>query len=168
MCEWQRKGWDLDSIIDKTLEWHISSFNPKSIPIPYDWKDKCEYWISKMGYHFALKSAVYPESAGAGDLIVLNLTVENVGSAPCYKELPLVLRVSGGGRNEDFTQSCDVRKWLPGVHTESLRATLPGDLPRGEYDIEIGLISPHADIVYLATNAERRGGFYKIGSIVVK
>ena len=168
MCEWQRKGWDLDSIIDKTLEWHISSFNPKSIPIPYDWKDKCEYWISKMGYHFTIKSVAYPEKASAGDLISLDLTVENVGCAPCYKDLPVVLKISGGGRNEDFAQSCNITNWLPGTHTESLRATLPSDLPKGKYDIEIGLLSPHADVVYLATNAERRGGFYKVCTIVIE
>ena len=59
LCEWQRQGWDIDPIIDKTLEWHISSFNPKSIPIPYDWKDKCEYWISRMGYHYTVNSVAF-------------------------------------------------------------------------------------------------------------
>lgn len=168
MCEWQRKGWDLDSIIDKTLEWHISSFNPKSIPIPYDWQEKCEYWISRMGYHFTIKSVSYPENASAGDTIALNLSLENIGSAPCYKELPVVLRLTGIGRTVEFAQTCSVRNWLPGAHTETLRASLPGDLAEGEYDIEIGIISPHADVVYLATNAERNGGFYKIGHISIK
>ena len=52
--EWKRKGWSIDDVIDYTLKVHISSFNPKSLPIPFEWKDKIDYWLSKMGYHFAL------------------------------------------------------------------------------------------------------------------
>jgi len=166
--EWKRKGWDLDSIIDKTLEWHISSFNPKSIPIPYDWQDKCEYWISRMGYHYAIDSAAYPAEAEKGDLIAVNVGIDNVGVAPCYVKLDTVLRLVGEGGIYGFVQSCDVRNWLPGKHMAQLRAELPEGIPAGKYDIEIGLVSPHADVVYLATNAERDGAFYKIGEITVK
>ena len=61
--EWKRKGWDIDSVIEKTSQWHISSFNPKSMPIPPEWKEKCEYWISQMGYHYTIDSASFPEIA---------------------------------------------------------------------------------------------------------
>lgn len=166
--EWQRKGWDLDSIIDKTLEWHISSFNPKSIPIPYDWQDKCEYWISRMGYHFTLDSVAYPEAASAGDLLSILLSVENVGVAPAYKKMPLIVRLKKGEAVHDFVQTADITKWLPGKHTELLTAVLPEDIASGEYDLEIGIKSIHSDIVYLATNAERDEGFYKVGRINVK
>ena len=54
MMEWQRRGWDIDMIIEKTLEWHISSLNPKSMPIPTEWREKVERWIAKMGYHFTI------------------------------------------------------------------------------------------------------------------
>ena len=168
MCEWQRKGWDLDTIIDKTLEWHISSFNPKSIPIPYDWKDKCEYWISRMGYHYTVESVSYPEWAEGGDLLSVKLSIENIGSAPCYKSLPVMLRLSGESGVYEFGQACDIRKWLPGKHTEMLRIELPENAVSGEYDLEIGILSPHADSVYLATNAERDGEYYKIGRINIK
>jgi hypothetical protein len=168
MCEWQRKGWDIDRVIEKTLEWHISSFNPKSMPIPYEWKEKCEYWISRMGYHYTVRSVSFPERAGAGDGIALVLEIENLGCAPCYKALSVVLRLRKGDKTVDFEQTCDVRKWMPGEHSEVLGANLPEGIEKGEYNIEIGLVSPHTDVVYLATNAERDGGFYKLGSIIIE
>ncbi len=44
----------------------------------------------------------------------------------------------------------------------------PSDIDAGEYTLEIGILSPHADVVYFATNAKRNGGFYEVGNIVVK
>lgn len=166
--EWKRKGWDIDSIIAKTLEWHISSFNPKSIPIPEEWKDKCEYWISRMGYHYTLDSISFPEMVKAGDDLSVTLSVNNVGSAPCYKALPVVLRLVGNSQSYDFIQPCDIRKWLPGLQTETLSIRLPKDIVADRYTLEIGIISPHSDVVYFATTAPRDGRFYEIGSITVE
>ena len=165
--EWQRKGWDLDSVIENTLNWHISSFNPKSMPIPNNWKEKCEYWISRMGYHYQLDSVAFPETAAAGDGIRLTLCLSNIGVAPCYKALPLVLRLTNGTQHYDFPQSCDLRAWLPGAHTETLKAELPADITAGEYKLELGILSSHADVVYLATDAPRDGSFYEVGRIFV-
>lgn len=167
--EWKRKGWDLDSIIDKTLEWHISSFNPKSIPIPYDWQDKCDYWISRMGYHYTVESFAHPESANSGDLVSMVLNIENIGVAPAYVGMPLSIRfVSKNYMFETYENKVNIKEWLPGKHTVQLRAALPEDMAAGDYDIEIGIISEHAPVVYLATNAERDGAYYKLGKISVK
>ena len=78
------------------------------------------------------------------------------------------MRLSGDGGCHDFEQVCDIRDWLPGMHTEMLRISVSDDIPDGEYDLEIGILSPHSDIVYLATNAERHGGFYKVGKITIE
>nr|MBQ4319263.1 DUF4832 domain-containing protein [Clostridia bacterium] len=91
--EWQRQGWDVDMIIQTTLDWHLSSFNAKSIPVPFEWKDKVDAWVNKMGYHFAIDSFEYPDLAAAGDTLMMKLTVDNVGVAPIYKKLPLMFRL---------------------------------------------------------------------------
>ena len=59
--EWQRQGWDIDCIIRTTLDWHLSSFNAKSIVCPTEWKEKIEAWIRKMGYHFVIAVKNYLE-----------------------------------------------------------------------------------------------------------
>ncbi len=168
LSEWRRQGWDIDSIIEKTLEWHISCFNPKSMPIPACWKDKCEYWISRMGYHYTIDTVSFPETAKAGDTLSLKVCINNIGAAPCYKALPVVLRLVGSNGSYDFTQSCDIKKWMPGSHTETLTAVLPKDIPAGEYTLELGIISPHTDVVYFATTAPRDGGFYEVGRMTIE
>ena len=57
---------------------------------------------------------------------------------------------------------------LPGKHTEGLTARLPIDIEAGEYTLEIGIVSPHADVFYFATDAKRNGGFYGVGNITVE
>ncbi len=167
LCEWKRQGWDIDPIIDKTLEWHISSFNPKSIPIPYEWKDKCEYWISRMGYHYTLNSVAFPENVQVDDLASVTVKLSNVGVAPCYQPMKTVLRLKSDNGVYEFEQSVNNREWLPGDHTLNLRAELKNNMPSGKYKLQIGLVSPHADVVYFATNAERDGEFYTVGEITL-
>ena len=166
LCEWMRKGWDIDSVIEKTLQWHISSFNPKSMPVPVEWKEKCEYWISRMGYHYTVDSVSLPKTAKAGESLCVTLNIQNIGVAPCYKKLPVVLRLVGE-ETYDFSQSCDIRTWMPGKHTEDLRIDLPRNIAPGAYKLELGILSPHADVVYLATTAPRDGGFYEMGTIII-
>lgn len=95
ISEWYHQGWDIDDIIEKTLEWHISTFNTKSFPIQYVLKDKIEYWLTKMGYRFVISEIDYPESIKAGEKIKISLTVNNVGVAPIYNKLPLKIRIKG-------------------------------------------------------------------------
>ncbi len=168
LCEWQRRGWDIDAVIEKTLEWHISSFNPKSIPIPYDWREKCEAWIRRMGYHFTPRTFTYPEKILRGTELSTELAIENVGCAPCYKPLPLVLRLVGEGVCLEFTQACDIRTWLPGIHRAELKAMIPTEIPKGTYAVQIGILSPHAPVVYLATDAPRDNGFYTLAKLTVE
>lgn len=169
LCEWKRQGWDIDEIIEKTLEWHISTFNPKSMPIPYEWQSKCEYWISRIGYHFTINSVTYPEILKQNERVGLSLLVENVGVAPVYKKMSLILRLKRGDEIYDFPQEVDVRAWLPGKSSEALSVDLSSaKLQSGDYELEIGLACEHADVVYFATDAERDGAFYKIGNIAVE
>ncbi len=165
--EWKRKGWSIDEIIEKTLQWHISSFNPKSIPIPWDWQDKCDYWLSRMGYHFTINSVSLPATASKGDLVSILFKVENVGVAPAYKKMPLIVRLKNNEKIYEFEQNVDITKWIPGKHTEWLCAQLPKDIEASEYEVEIALKSIHSDIVYFATNAERDEEFYKVGKIKI-
>ncbi len=168
LCEWMRQGWSIDKIINTTLDWHLSSFNAKSIPCPYEWQEKIDAWVAKMGYHYAIDSFSCPKAASAGDLVELKLEVDNVGVAPMYKQLPVVLKVVGNGRELEYMTSANLKQWLPGKHSLPMDVKLPEDLAAGEYEFTIEIRSPHADVVYFATDAERRGGAYVVGKITVE
>ena len=164
--EWKRRGWDIDFIANTTLEWHVSSFNAKSISCPWEWKEKIDAWIHKMGYHFAIDSFACPTEAGPNDTLELRLAIDNVGVAPIYKKLPLMCRLTDGETVYTFDSGVDITKWLPGKTSESIEIPL-GDIAPGRYDLEIAILSPHAPVVYFATNAERNGAYFKVGKIQI-
>ena len=164
--EWQRQGWDIDRIIQRTLDWHVSSFNAKSLPCPTEWKEKIEAWIRKMGYHYVIDRFECPSQAQPDDTIECRLTVDNVGVAPIYKKLPLKVRLTDGNREYLYDSGIDISAWMPGKSRETAEIVLNHAAP-GTYDIEIGIISPHAPVVYFATDAEQDGAYYKAGKIVI-
>ena len=166
--EWKRQGWDIDEIIEKTLEWHISSFNAKSIPIPYEWEEKVKYWISKMGYHFMIKEFSFPKAAQISDEIRLDLKIENVGVAPIYKDLPLVVRLKNEEDSVTFETDIDIRKWLPGETENAIAFALPKDILPGKYDIEIGIYSDIIPMIYFCTDARQDGAYYVVGDITIE
>ncbi|MCR4615654.1 MAG: DUF4832 domain-containing protein [Clostridiales bacterium] len=164
MTEWKRKGWDLDVIIEKTLNWHISSFNPKSLPIPYEWEKKVRYWISKMGYHYRINSFSYPEKALPSDSIKMILDVENVGVAPSYHKIPLYIRLRGNDEYV-FETDIDIRKWMLGKHKEEISIDIPKNMPAGRYNIDISIYDDPVGNVYFATDADFNDGWYELGEI---
>ena len=165
--EWQRKGWDLDAIIQSLLSWHMSTFNAKSLPIPWEWKDKIDEWVAKMGYHFQIDSFTFPETAKAGEALQTELAINNVGVAPAYHKLPLKIRLTGASVVETETE-VDVREWLPGKASVKLSVALPETLKKGTYAIEISLGGGAYPQAYFASDAKEADGWYTIGETEVK
>ena len=163
--EWMRKSWDIDAIIAQTLEWHLSSFNAKSIPVPYEWQDKVDEWIARMGYHFMISRAAYPAEAAPGDTLSIRLDAENVGVAPIYKDIPLKLRLICGEHTVEWTTDADLRRWLPGAHAVSLSAALPADLPLGEYRLEAAIEGNGHPFVRMCMDTVCDGAWHCLGCI---
>ncbi|MBR4058989.1 MAG: DUF4832 domain-containing protein [Lachnospiraceae bacterium] len=161
--EWKRKGWDIDEIIKLTLEWHISTFNAKSLPIPNEWREKIQYWNSKMGYHFALKYFRYPKAGAASDVLEFELGIENDGVAPIYNDIPVKIRLTNDNESYVFCTDIDIREWMPGKNVNKFSITLPEKISAGRYDIEIGILGDDTPMIYLCTDAVRNGRYYKIG-----
>lgn len=165
--EWQRKGWDLDYIIETTLSWHISSFNGKSLPIPFEWRDKIQGWINKMGYHYRPISVAAPETAAAGDQIKVHLVMENYGVAPIYHDIPLNIRLIGQGGTYVINTGADLRKCLPGTFEKEVLFTLPADMKAGSYTMELGICDEEHPMIYMCTDAKRNGAYYEVGDLKI-
>ncbi len=166
--EWQRQGWGMQESMDATLGWHASTFNGKSLPIPWEWKDMVDDWVAKMGYHFAIEEVELPDNAKSGKACEVSFTVNNVGVAPLYHYLPLVLRVSKGEKVQDFVLDISMRNWLPGKHDEKATITLP-DFGEGEYTFALGMggkvNGKEYPVAVFATDAEQKDGFAILGSV---
>lgn len=163
--EWKRQGWNIDKIIDKSLEWHVSSFNGKSLPIPFEWKDKVDYWLGKMGYHLVIDSFSFPEKVTNGDTAEFELCIDNIGVAPMYKKTPLVLVLEGEKETFEAVTAVDCRKWLPGKTREVIQLDIPEELQKGRYDIKIQLRDSYYPHVYFATDAPGDGVVVTVGQL---
>ncbi|MBQ9939767.1 MAG: DUF4832 domain-containing protein [Oscillospiraceae bacterium] len=168
ISEWHRQGWDIDDIIEKTLSWHLSTFNTKSFPIPYELQEKIEYWLEKMGYRFVAEEFEYPESAAAGERVECSLKIKNAGVAPIYNKLPLKLRFKGESFVWEWEAPTDIRSWLPGEWCEKLEISLPADMPKGSYEISCAIGGGEYPVVQLATETETDGEYYTLAEIKVK
>ena len=166
--EWKRQGWDIDVLIDRSLKWHLSSFNAKSLPVPFEWKEKVEAWIRKMGYHYMIESVAYPEEAMPCEKINITLCVDNIGVAPMYVLIPLHIKLKSADAEYTFKCDVDLTKWLPGKHKGNICIQLPEDIAKGEYDLEAGLLGDDGMRAYFCTDAEYDNGFYKLGRIEIK
>ena len=163
--EWQRRGWDIDEIIEQTLSWHVSTFNAKSFPIPEEWREKIAFWIGRMGYHFVLRQLDYPGTAKAGDILQFRMRVENRGVAPIYRNIPLRICLKAENKAYIFTTDIDVRTWLPGEHTAVFEIPLPCDVPAGGYEIGVSISGENTPVAAWETKGESDGGFLKAGRI---
>ncbi len=168
--EWKRQGWGVQESIDATLGWHASTFNAKSLPIPWEWKKSVDEWIAKMGYHFVIEEVNLPDSAAAGEEAEVSFTINNVGVAPLYHYLPLTLRITKGKQVCDIPLDVDMRKWQPGHHTERVKVTLPS-FGKGKYAFALGMGGEKDGVKYptavFATNAKQKKEFAILGKVKV-
>lgn len=164
---WMDMGWDIDYIIDESLKWHISSFNPKSSPISDAWKPNVERWLKKMGYRLALRRLTYPFSAKCGERMEFTTWWENQGVAPCYKKYRFALKLTNDNHAQVFPLDADIGTWLPGDSIFDSGIRIPDDMPAGQYRIQAGIIgeTDESPKVKLAIEGLQPDGWYQIGNI---
>ena len=167
ISEWVRKGWDIDELIEMTLKWHVSTFNTKYLPIPYEIKDKIDYWLTKMGYRFVIREVEYPESVNAGEEIQITLKIENVGVAPIYNNLPLKLRIKGV-KTQEYITSVDITKWLHGEYTETVSFDVSNDVGSGEYELQIAIGGGGKPSVAFANEMIRDEIWFVLGNVNIR
>ena len=170
MQHWLDKGWDVDYIIDQSLKWHVSSFNGKSSAVPEQWRPAVERWLKKMGYRLVLRKFTYPSAVQPGRELAFTTWWENKGVAPCYREFPVALRLTGAKGSVLLPTRADIRKWLPGdaIYDDSVK--LPVTLQPGTYELSIGILDPATQLpkVKLVIAGVTPDGWYPLGKIEVK
>jgi hypothetical protein len=161
---------DVNYIIDETLKWHISSFNAKSSGVPDEWRPLIDRWLKKMGYRFVLRSFSYPEFAAPGEGIRFKSWWDNKGVAPIYKKYLLAIRLTSEKRSEVIVTDADINSWMPGDNVYDDAIFIPGDMPAGAYQLQIGIVDrqSHEPKVKLAIEGKDPEGWYTMGKIEIK
>ncbi|RYY69865.1 MAG: DUF4832 domain-containing protein, partial [Chitinophagaceae bacterium] len=172
MNEWFKRGWDLDYILNKALEWHATSVNNGTEAIPEAWYPKVKEFEKKLGYRFVLTEFNYPATAKTGGALIFTSSWQNKGVAPVYKPFQLAIRLvsrSGAGQQFVIPTDADLKKLVPGTAKLQSSPILSGDIQPGEYDMELGIVAPgtKTPAIRLAIAGKTADGWYKMGAISI-
>jgi hypothetical protein len=172
MNEWYKRGWDLDYILNKALEWHATGVNNGTEAIPEEWYPKVKEFEKKLGYRFVLNEFSYPSKAKKGEAITCATNWQNKGVAPLYNTYQLAIHlVSKADRSKRFTiaTDADLKKLFPGTAEVKSTVTIPSAIEAGEYEVELGVVAPGTKkpAIQLAIAGKTADGWYKMGTIAI-
>jgi hypothetical protein len=138
--------------------------------VPKEWWPQVNRWLKKMGYRFVLRKFTYPATVQPGGTLEFTSWWENKGVAPCYRPFRMALRLKSDTDHFIVPIETNLRDWLPGDNLCDRAVVVPTGVPKGQYDLEIGILDPTADLatVKLAIAGRTPDGWYRMGTIEVK
>jgi hypothetical protein len=171
MQDWYDRGFDIDRILDKGLEWHGTLINAKSSPVPAAWRSKVDEFLKNIGYRFVLLELSHTAEANPrGPLLVKSLW-ENKGVAPIYHPWPLAYRLRSNADKVVATwrSGANLMNWLPGAHEMEEVVVVPADVPDAAYNLDVAILgedgkTPHVE---LAIAGKRPDKWYPVSTVKI-
>lgn len=119
-----------------------------------------------IGYRIELRRLTYPKTVSTNGALPLRFWFVNTGSAPCYHEFNMYLRLKNENNIYDIPLNVNSRSWLIGdiIHNEI--AKLPDMVP-GRYKVLVGIFFKDNTPMNLNINNDVENGFYDLGLIDV-
>ncbi|WP_460639820.1 DUF4832 domain-containing protein [Larkinella harenae] len=172
MEEWHKRGWNIDYILAKALEWHATGVNNGNEAIPEEWYPKVKEFEKKLGYRFVLEEMKYSALVGKGATITCEMIWQNRGVAPIYKSYDLAVQLvakNDSNKRYRIRTDADVKKWLPGRSAYRTSLPLPDAIAPGDYELQVGLLAPSTGkpAIQLAIAGKTGEGWYKVGDISI-
>ncbi len=165
------KGFDLAKTMAKGLEWHMSSMNVKSSPIPDAYQKDLYEALKKMGYRLEITRLQHPKVVASGASFPIEMNWENKGVAPPYHTYLLRMELTpvNGGQTIKHDFNVDVRKWLPGSIKLKENIPLPKNLSQGDYNMRFALLfkDTKKPAIQLAIEGKDSEGWYPLSRIRV-
>lgn len=171
--EWYDRGFDLDRILEKGLEWHVSVLNAKSKPVPAVWRPRFDEFLKKIGYRFVLREMSHASERHAGESLMLRSRWDNIGVAPIYHDWPLAYRLRSSADHvvAQWTSRADLKQWLPGPSHEIVdELAVPETVLSGIYFIDVAILSEdgRSPQVELAIEGKRPDRWYSLSSVSIQ
>lgn len=172
MQNWYDRGFDIDRILAKGLEWHVSVLNAKSSPVPPPWRSKVNAFLKRMGYRFVLRELSHGARARPGGSLRIRSLWENKGVAPVYRPWPLAYRLRSGDDRvvASWESAADLRRWLPGTHEVDDTLPIPVAVPPGTYSLDVAILTEDgaAAHVELAIAGKRPDKWYRVSVVKIR
>jgi hypothetical protein len=173
MQDWYDKGFDIDLILQKGLEWHMSVFNGGAAPVPAVWRPRIDEFLKKLGYRMVLREMTHTTETSSGGRLLLQSRWENVGVAPFYHPWPLAYRLRSSLDQvvAQWVSQAKLMRWLPGAsHVVTDEETVPEQVPAGTYSLDVAILtedgrSAHVD---LAIEGKRADRWYPVSSVTIR
>ncbi|MEK7474615.1 MAG: DUF4832 domain-containing protein [Candidatus Coatesbacteria bacterium] len=168
MRKWKESGWDIRRIFDFALDQHASVINNKSAPIPEGTRPEVERAIRKLGYRLVLRRIGHAEGMIRGRMTWFDLSFENVGVAPPYRNWYPAVRIDDGeGHSAVFRARESVRGWLPGDHAVTIEAPISQTIKVGAYTVYAGIVdgTTGKPVLRLANKGREPDGWYRVSAI---
>ena len=171
MQDWYDLGFNIDLILQKGLDWHMSVLNAKSSPVPSAWRPKVDEFLKKVGYRFVLRELSHNSEARPGEPMVLRSLWENKGVAPIYHPWPLAYRLRSGTGNVAATwvSPADLMSWLPGNREVTDTVTIPSGIPAATYSLDVAILTEDGSAAHveLAIAGKLPDKWYPVSEVTI-
>lgn len=172
MQDWYDRGFDIDRILQKGLDWHGSVLNAKSSPVPPSWRAKVDGFLKQFGYRFVLRELTHNGEAPPGGTLSVKSVWENKGVAPIYHPWPLAYRIRSNADNVVATwrSVANLMRWLPGPHVVEDAVAVPADVPDATYNLDVAILSEDGKTAHveLAIDGKRTDKWYPVSAVTIK
>jgi hypothetical protein len=173
MQDWYDRGFDIDLILRKGLEWHMSVLNAGYAPVPAAWRPRVNELLKKLGYRIVLREMTHPREARPGEALLLRSRWQNVGVAPIYHPWPLAYRLRSSSDRvvAHWMSTANVMHWLPEApHEVQDIVSVPNQVPTAIYSLDVAILtqdsgSAHVD---LAIEGKRRDRWYPVSKLTIR
>jgi hypothetical protein len=171
MQDWYDLGFDIDLILRKGLEWHVTVLNAKSSPVPAAWRPKVDAFLKQLGYRFVLEELTHTRETHPGGLLSVHSVWENRGVAPVYRPWPLAYRLRSGADLvvASWESAARLMDWLPGTHEVDEIVTIPAGVPAGTYALDVAILTEDATAAHveIAIAGKRPDKWYPVSEVTI-
>jgi hypothetical protein len=172
MQDWYDLGFNIDLILQKGLDWHMTVLNAKSSPVPAAWRSKVDEFLKRVGYRFVLQELTHATEARPGGSLTVRSLWENKGVAPIYHPWPLAYRL----RSSDdlvvasWKSTANLMSWLPGTHEVDEVVTMPASVPAAIYALDVAILTEDAKDAHveIAIVGKRPDKWYPVSEVTIK
>lgn len=168
----QTKGWSFEAAVEFMLRNHVTLINDNIGRVPAEAMPHLHKLARLAGARLVLREIAHEPSVAPNQPLRLAMRWANVGVGKLHRPYKLRFSLVDSTGQVRFTTEgeADPRQWLPGEQRVMESATLPANLPAGEYLLRLGLVDPSGNRrpFLLAIDAPEAEGLYEVSRLKIQ
>lgn len=163
----------IDATIQMARDTHLTWLNEAFFYMNDETRANQEKLFRYLGYRLMIRQATYSDQVAAGSSLLVQSTWSNEGTAPFYKDWPLVIQLqtpTGSKMAEAVVSESAASLFPQTAETHTTRLEVPDDLDPGTYQLWAGIIHPEtgeAPVRLVVKEAPQRDNLVYVGEVTV-